>query len=159
MTLSYEFFSNVKNMYQFFTYMCVKNQYQSLSHEQNRYQIITDVKNLYEIFTICQLQNSTAVMNNTKLLNELTKKIICEGLSSILSFFPQRVNKSSNRVYRSIHLTKFPTLLVIFSKYLKTDVLGFFEILWLSRTINLQSAFQFSVESACKICRYSVLII
>ena len=59
----------------------------------------------------------------------------------------------------NIHLTKFPTLPVIFSIYLKTDVLDFFEILLLSRTINLENAFQFSVESACKICRYSILII
>ena len=58
-----------------------------------------------------------------------------------------------------IHLTKFPTLPVIFSIYLKTDVLDFFDILWLSRTINLQNACQFSVESACKICRNSILII
>ena len=62
-------------------------------------------------------------------------------------------------VYFHIHLTKFPTLPVIFSIYLKTDVLDFFEILWLLRTINLQNAFQFSVESARKICRYSILII
>ena len=33
------------------------------------------------------------------------------------------------------------------------------KILWLSRKINLQNAFQFSVESTCKICRYSILII
>ena len=58
-----------------------------------------------------------------------------------------------------IYLTKFPTLQVKFSIYLKTDVLDFFEILWLSRTINLQNAIKFSVESACKICRYSILII
>ena len=36
---------------------------------------------------------------------------------------------------------------------------GFLEILLLSKTINLKNAFQFSVESACKICRYSILII
>ena len=60
---------------------------------------------------------------------------------------------------RDIHLTKFPTLPVIFSIYLKTDFLDFFEILYLSRPINLQNAFQFSIESACKICRYSILII
>ena len=59
----------------------------------------------------------------------------------------------------TIHLTKFPTLPVIFSIYLKTDVLDVFEILWLSRTINLQNPFQFSVKSARKICRYSILII
>ena len=65
----------------------------------------------------------------------------------------------SNSYPTTIHLTKFPTLPVIFWIYLKTDVLDFFEILWLSRTINLQKAFQFLVESACKICRYSILII
>ena len=58
----------------------------------------------------------------------------------------------------NIHLTKFPKLPVIFSIYLKTDFFDFFEILKLSRTINLKNAFQFSVESACKICRYSILI-
>ena len=63
------------------------------------------------------------------------------------------------RFYSGLHLTKIPKLPVIFSIYLKTYFLDFFEILLLSRTINLQNAFQFSVKSACKICRYSILII
>ena len=82
-----------------------------------------------------------------------------EDLTKIIIELSSNMHLISSADHAYIHLTKFPTLPVIFSIYLKTDVLDFFEILWLSRTINLQNAFQFSGESACKICKYSIFII
>lgn len=58
-----------------------------------------------------------------------------------------------------IHLTKFPTLPVIFSVYLKTDYSDFFENLHLSRTMIYQNRYESLMESKNDISRYNISII